>query len=57
MTEMREMILSLQETNSQLEMEKQEIEKSKSQLIDELRAQVKELEQKLIDSNLEIANV
>jgi len=30
MTEMREMILSLQETNSQLEMEKQEIEKSKS---------------------------
>ena len=57
MSEMRELLFDLQDKNQQIELEKQQLVRTKEKQIMELSSQVKQLEQQLISANLEIANV
>ena len=57
MSEMRELLFDLQDKNQQIELEKQQLVRTKEKQILDLSSQVKQLEQQLISANLEIANV
>ena len=56
-SEMRELLFDLQDKNQQIELEKQQLVRTKEKQILDLSSQVKQLEQQLISANLEIANV